>query len=1031
MQHSSHRARLLASTLVAGAAFTLLTGHAFAQSTQNCPSPDKNGNCTDDVVVTGSRIKRDSFTSPDPIQVITAEQASLSGYADTASLLQQSSIATGTFQTGDQLTGFVTTGGAGNKTLALSRLGAQRTIILLDGKRLGPAGISGTVGPVSLDTIPEYSIERIEVLRDGASSIYGSDAVAGVVNIITKRKHDGGSLSAYTSQAELAGGNAYSISGEFGKTFDKGYIDIGGEYFEQERVSRGQRYYTSCAEDYVFNPTTGARADFVGTTANDGHNYKCYNSSNNDIAVSYTAINPATGKPQGQSATIQYLQPGYAYPGYAGGNDVPASIAATFARQARNGFPGTFGYGNYTSPYVDRASVISPDKHFSANLNAAYDFTSHTQLYGQLLFNDRISTQNGARQYFPGSGAAGNALNAAFIGGNPNNIFAGTGVNPIYPIIEQPYDSHQNVKYYRGVVGLKGDFANAGWFSRFSYDVYGVYSRSDADYSVDQIYLDRTDALTNSAAPCTTVGIINVSNYSCANLPNGIPLFSQRVLSGNFTQAERNFLFFKANGTTTYDQYILEGDITGDLFTLPAGVVSLAIGASYRHDHIDDTPDPQVQAGNSWGFSAAGHTVGSDAVKEVYAEVTVPILKDFPFVKNLSFDLSGRYSDYDSYGSTSTYKVSGNWTVIPDLRFRGSVGTSFRAPALYELYLAHQTSFSGQSSVDPCYNYGTNNPSQTIQNACAALGIPNNYVGVQNPGGGSSATLSTGGGKGSLQAETSQAKSIGFIVSPKHFGIDRWSNLAVSVDYTDIQVHNEVATFGAYNIISQCLQGVTAFCSLYKRDLNPTSPTYFNIISVNNNYVNVASQGVRFLDANIHMDHNFGEFGKLSVETKATFTFSDKRRLLGNSIPTNYNGGTYNYDAPAMSGDINIQYDLRDWTVFWRVSGVGKGSDTSFIGFDTSPTSRYATTLSPTTGAAIPTAVHYKYETEALIFHTVSVRKRLPQFDAEVTVGISNLFDEAPPLESTGQFRIGDAAIGYSDEVMIGRSYYARVTKKF
>ncbi len=1017
---------LLCSTVLAG---VMMSAPAFAQSTSDTAG-DK-ANAPTDVVVTGSRIKRDSFTAPDPIQVITAEQATLSGYADTASLLQQSSIATGTFQTGDQLTGYVTTGGAGNKTLALSRLGSQRTIILLDGKRLGPAGVSGTVGPVSLDVIPEFNIDRIEVLRDGASSIYGSDAVAGVVNIITKKNHDGGSLSAYTSQAEGAGGNAYSISGEFGKTFDKGYIDIGGEYYEQERVSRGQRDYTSCAEDYVFNPTTGARQDILaGGTPNDGHFYKCFNQSNNDISVQYRAANPVTGVVSTQSATLQYLKPGVVYPNAAGGNDVPASIAGLFARQARAGFLGTYPYANYTSAAVDRASVISPDKHYDLTINGGYDINATNHIYGSFLFNDRISTQMGVRQYFPGSGAAGNALNAAFTGGNPNNIFIGTGVTPIYPIISLPYDSKQDVKYYRGVIGMKGDFTNMGWFNRFSYDVSGTYSRSDASYSVDQIYLDRTDALTNSAAGCTTVGIVNVSNYSCSALPNGIPLFSQRVLAGNFTQAEKDFLFFKAHGSTTYDQYILEGTITGDLFELPAGPVGMALGVSYRHDHIDDTPDPQVQAGNSWGFSAAGHTVGSDAVKEVYGELTVPVLKNLPGIQSLNFDISGRYSDYDSYGSTSTYKIAGNWTVIPDLRFRASVGTSFRAPALYELYLAHQTSFSGQSAVDPCYNYGTNNPLQKIQQACAALGIPNNYVGTQNPGGGSSATISTGGGIGNLQAETSQAKSIGVIISPKHFGIDRWANLQVSLDYTDIQVHNEVSTFGAYNIISQCLQGQTAFCSLFTRDMNPTSATYFNIISVNNNYVNVAKQGVRFLDANVHMDHNFGKYGKLGIEAKMTWTFSDKTKLLGSSAPTNYNGGTYNYDAPDVSGDINIQYDLRDWTVFWRVSGVGKGSDTEFIGYDTTTSTRYAT-INPTTGVVSGVPTKFKYDTEATIYHTVSVRKRLPEWNAEVTMGISNVFDEPPPIESTGEFRIGDAAIGYADALMIGRSYFARITKKW
>lgn len=1035
------------------AAASTSTGTATASAPASAPSPQseqtKRESEVGAIVVTGSRIKRDSFTAPDPVQVITAEQATLSGYADTSSLLQQSAIATGTFQTGDQLTGYVTTGGAGNKTLSLSRLGAQRTIILLDGKRLGPAGVSGTVGPVSLDVIPEFNIERVEVLRDGASSIYGSDAVAGVVNIITKKSRNGGSLSAYTSQALEAGGNRYSLSGAYGRTFSRGYVDLGGEYFEQQRLARGQRDYTNCAEDYVFNPTTGQRLDLVaGGTPNDNHFYKCFNQSNNDIAVSYRAANPVTGVLQSQSATLQYRKDGLTYPTYAQGNDVPATLAGTFARQARAGYPLTYPYGNYTSPYYDRASVVSPDKFYDFNINGGYDLSTTTHLYGSFLFNDRISTQTGVRQYFPGSGAAGNTLNAAFVAGNPNNIFAGTGVTPLYPIISQQSDAHQNVKYYRGVAGIKGDLTGLGWFNRFSYDVYGVYSRSDANYSVDQIYLDRTNALTSSAAPCTTdltsVGLSNKSNYSCSSLPNGIPLFSSRVLSGQFTQAERDFLFFKAQNTTIYDQYIVEADITGDLFTLPAGMVRTAFGVSYRHDHIDDVPDQQFQIGNVWGSSAAGRTVGSDSVKEVYAELSVPVIKDVPLVKALNFDLSTRYSDYESYGSTTTYKFAGNWTIIPDLRFRGSYGTSFRAPALYELYLAHQTGFSGQSAVDPCYNYGTNNPGPSIVAACRAIGIPDNYVGQQNPGGGGSAIISTGGGIGNLQAETSTAKSIGVIIEPKHFGIDRFAHLQVSLDYIDIQVENQVSTFGSFNIITQCLQGNASFCTLFTRDLNPTSSTYFNILNVNNNYVNVAREGVRFLDADVHMDHDFGNFGRLSLDGRLVWTFSAKTTLLGDSSPYNYNGGTYgNFDdtaGPDFSADFNLRWDRKDWTLFWRTAGIGKGSDVecsinasgacTFYGFDTSTSTRYST-VNPVTGVVSGTPVKYKYNTEATIYHTISLRKKIPSYNAEVTVGVTNLLNEHPPAESTGQFRIGTSAIGYANDLLIGRSFFARLTKKF
>lgn len=1030
---TSNRSRLLATTLIAGAALTVMGGQAFAQSTKPaCATPDKDGNCPQDVVVTGSRIKRNAFTAPDPITVITAEQATLAGYADTASLLQQSSIASGSFQTNDQLTGFVVTGGPGSKTLNIRRLGANRSIILLDGKRLGPAGVGGTVGPVDLNVIAQSSIAKIEVLKDGASSIYGSDAVAGVVNIITKKNHDGGEISAYTSQAELAGGNSYQLSGDWGKTFDRGYIEVAGEYYEQTRLAKGQRDYTNCSEDYLFNPTTGARVDYAGAAnlPNEGHYYKCYNLTSNDISVQYRAVNPVNNLLATQSATLQYLQQGVTYPTYAGGNDVPGTFSAALggnlnnflARQARAGFPGTYPYANYTSPYVDRASIISPDRHYNLSFNGGYDIDSNTHLYAQFQYSDRISKQTAARQLFP-------ALGSAWIAGNPNNIFAGTGVTPVYPIIALPYDYEQNVNYYRGVAGLKGDFHGLGWFDRFSYDVFAVYSRSDATYTVDQIYNDRVVATTTSAAACNPA-TPNISGFSCASAPN-IPWLSSRVVSGNFTQAERDFLFFKAHSATTYDQYIVEGSVTGDLFTLPAGAVGGAFGVSYRHDKINDTPDPQIQAGNLWGFSASGHTAGSDAVSEAYAELNIPVLKNLPGIQSLNFDVSGRYSDYDSYGSTSTYKVSGNWTVIPDLRFRGSVGTSFRAPALYELFLAHQTSFSGQGTVDPCVNYGTSGVSAKIQQSCAALGIPSTYTGVSPNGGGGSATVSTGGGKGSLQAETSQAKSIGVVITPKHFGIDRWTNFSIALDYFDFQVHNEVRTFGSYNILAQCYNGNTAFCGLFTRDLNPASPSYQNILLINNNYVNVASQGVRGLDATIHADHNFGKWGRLAFDANMTWTFADKSLLLGGTPITDNNGTTFNYNGPDFSGNAALEWDYNDWTVFWNAQALGKGSDTEQIGGDVFNNTRYSTAANFTSTSNTPLGVpvYYKQHVEAIIYHDISVRKRFPALNAEFIVGVKNVFNQEPPAQSTGQFRAGTAALNAYD--VIGRSYFARVTKKF
>jgi iron complex outermembrane receptor protein len=412
-------------------------------------------------------------------------------------------------------------------------------------------------------------------------------------------------------------------------------------------------------------------------------------------------------------------------------------------------------------------------------------------------------------------------------------------------------------------------------------------------------------------------------------------------------------------------------------------------------------------------------------VGEAYLELNVPVIKNLPFIQNLSADLSGRYSDYNSYGTTTTYKVTGNWTVSPELKFRGSVGSSFRAPALYELYLAHQTGFLGQTSVDPCVNYGSSGVSATVQASCAALGIPSTYTGVSPNGGGGSATISTGGGIGNLKAETSLAKSIGLVVTPKHFGIDTWTHLSVAVDYFQFKVSDEVQTFGSAAILTQCYQGNTAFCGLFQRDLNPASPSYLNILTVNNNYVNVASQYVNGLDVTIHADHDFGDKGKVSFETNLTWTMTDKKVLLGGSGIQDYNGATYNYDGPDFAGNASLRWDRGNYTVFWNSQFIGKGSDTQLFGGDVFSNSKYANVPA----GILSAQTYYKQYVDTRIYHDISVQRRLPSMNAEITLGMRNAFDEAPPSQSTGQFRSGTSALNAYD--MIGRQFFGRLSKKW
>ncbi|KRA76154.1 hypothetical protein ASD89_00010 [Caulobacter sp. Root656] len=985
-----YRKLLLGTSMIVGlAGATAVATPSLARELDAPPAPaaapaplqttDAAGSDTEveALVVTGSRIRRTDFNSPDPIQVITADQAQARGVVDMSELLQTATTAAGSFQINNQLTGYVTDGGPGGNSVSLRGLGAQRTLVLLNGRRAGPAGVGGTVGPFDLNVIPQSLVDHVEILKSGASSVYGSDAVAGVINIITKTNLDGVELNAYGTAPQHKGGEVYRLNAAAGKTFSRGYINGAFDYYRQEPLLNKQRSYTACAQDYLFDAATGERVDYKGL---DGKT-KCLNLSNGYTQVGGRNLVPIVA--------------GVTYPTAAQGNNSPY---AGFARFSRAGFPDTYPYQPSETPLYGDSTSISPVSRYTATLSGGFDITPKVQAYTELMFNRRTSSQTGAAQIFQ-SFAQRNIVNGApnnLPASNPNNPFGASAVT----VTAYKSGGRQSIDYYRGVLGLKGSFdVLGGW----DWDIYGQYSKSDGTYNIGpRLYLDRFLALNSPNVACTNSPLGgNVSNFNCSSLPNGIPWASPRVLSGQFTDAERSFLFFQEDNKTTYTHKYIEGYTSGDLFSLPAGKVGAAFGFQVRKEAIDDQPGPQALLRNVALFSTSDVTKGSDSVKEAYGELNVPVLKGLPGVESLNLDVSGRISDYKSYGTSKTYKVGVDWQLIPSFRIRASQGTSFRAPSLYEQFLGNQTSYLGQNQVDPCYDYG-NDPTATanvIKN-CQSQGIPDDYVAT----GGSSAIIYANGGRDVLDAETSKARMLGFVWTPS------FADLHVSVDYFDYNVKNEIRQFGAANILYQCYNAAdfptSAYCSLFQRE-----PTTHYITFINNSYVNVANERNKGLDLTTDYGHDTA-FGRFTLNTQFTWQFKDKTTLLGESEPEDYNGST---QEPDFTGQIQAGFERGDWTYNWLVNLIGKASDTELEGGDVFASTKYGRD------------VYYKQYTEFSTYHTLSVRYKKDDWSA--TAGVINLFGEEPPAQSTGQFRRGVAALNEFD--LIGRRLFVNLSKRW
>ena len=1035
---SFRKSYLATTSLCTGMLLAALAGPAFAadQATPGAqPTPQTTpasktppaasadqSTAVTEIVVTGSLIKASNFKSPAPLDVITADQSSLVGNVDTSQILQLSPVAANAEQINNFYTGLVGfAGGAGANTLSLRGLGSDRTLILLNGERMGPAGVSGEVGPVDLNTIPSSLIDHIEILKDGASSIYGSDAVAGVVNIITKTNTDGLELHAFSGVSQEGGGNSYQLNGTWGKTFDKGYITASMDYYRQDALYSGSRSYLDCSQDLVKDSTTGQSADIADAGSGQDKCFGQFFQGNNIVnSVEDLLLGDIFGIPNAYVANPAAVAGGGVFdPDFGSGLDVPGFQAAGLLICSGGVVcPAGSAFGTDTAatraslalvpfnvPLWNKTTAISPVSRYTFSLFGGYDLTPEAKLYGSFMFNQRDSEQIAPSQFFT-------VVNP----GNPFN--PGFGIPE--PIIQQLEPDTQAVSYYRGVVGVKGSLPNIGTLTNWTYDVYGQVSYSDGAYTQTYNKNDRINAIAG-AGPGSNGCDVNAlepffgSGETMAQAEPGVAcvpvnLF-QAVANGGFTPAEAAFLYSQETGHTTYLQEYVQGSVTGDLFNLPAGPLQAAAGVHLRRESLDDVPGADFISQNVYNETTSGITKGSEDIEEVFGELQVPLLRNLPLINALNLDVSGRYSHYSSFGGNFTYKGTADWKVTDWFEVRGTYGTAFRAPALFELFLADETGFENGASFDPCVDYATSGVSATVQKNCAAQGISGTFA-----GGLESATISQGGGAGHLKAETSDSETIGFVLTPHLWDTD----INIAVDYYDFDIDNQIALFGPGNILAQCYGSPnfpnSPFCSLFQRDLIPGDPNFGAVTLVNNDYVNIAKELDQGLDVDLQGSHTFKDTWKVTLEANLDFTFYNNTFLLG-GVTNNFLG---TIGEPRFVGNTDVRLDHGDWTFNYLLYMVGAVSDDPIV----------ATTLPNFRGTTETVVANYSipfYTTS-----TISVRKKFDKFVVEA--GIKNVFNKIPPLISGGdpdEVRQGNAIGADSQYDFIGRQFYFDIDAKF
>ena len=999
----------LASVLLAATSASVCAQEATAPQPQEeeAAKREKDANATnlDTVTVTGSRISRDTFNSVSPVQVVKREAGKIAGVATTTGVLQGLAVTAGSEQINSSFGGYVVDGGGGVNTLSLRGLGPNRTLTLLNGRRMGPAGSRGSVGAVDLNTLPNIIVDRVEILKDGASSIYGSDTVAGVANIITRTKIDAPVVEMHYKAPADSGGEEFTWAAAAGTTHDNWWLSGSIEFFNRAELTIGDRDWSSKCPRPLWgrDPDTGAygRDDW---------------------------INPATGQPgcwglDAGGVTMNTIgtpwelgRAGAGNLGYYGtffpGEDVGMPPGMDFFNRWRPR-PGTAGasladyegvdaYGRDT---FDRRmlneSLSSPTTNVTGFLQGARDLNAlgNAEMYFDLLAHRRESRQTGYRQFildYPtGSMLLPEAMRefqalAPPEDGTTNGLPVG-----VRAFIGFGNDkSEQNVNFFRFTGGLRGDIG-----SEWNYDFFVGHSRSDADYSMQAFLSDR---LAKSKDVVTTA-----NGFACRDTSDGCvaaPALTPDIVGGRLPADYINYVFRTVTGDTLFTETTGNVTVEGPLFDLPFGTVSAAVGAEYRRSKIDDSPDANSVAHNLYGLTSSEATRGKDATREIFAEVEIPLLAGLPGAQELTANASWRFTDYNSYGADTTYKIGLLYTPVSWLSLRLSQGTSFRAPSLYEQYLGATTGFIGGGS-DPCEDWAKLPEASNVRANCESEKIPNNFSQM------SSITVAGQGGKVTgIEAETSKARTVGIVLKPE---FPSWfGDLSLAADWFQITLDNSVAQLSGGSILDLCYGSLKSdfdadngWCRMVTRFEN-------NTLYVTQNYINIASNRVRGWDFTARYIRDIG-LGEFQMTANMTNFMDQSGRTFPGDPMVNYTG---NINSPQKTGVLQMSYEYKKWSLWYGLEWIDDQDS-------------YAYYAEGDADALAGLKDTYQLHVDDYYNSHASLTYKADKWT--IIGGIRNIADRQPPKISTGVVASFANAPLYSGYDYLGRSYFLTFTKEF
>lgn len=940
---------------------------------QGAPAGDQ----IEEITVTGSRIVRQDYETTSPVFTLDSQALLDAGTPQIEQVLNEL----------PQLVPTITTtsnnpSNGGQAFVDMRGLGAGRTLVLMDGARLQPSTVSGLI---DLNTIPAGLIESIEIVSGGGSAVYGSDAIAGVVNVKMRRDFEGVQISAMSSLTGENDGVTNGVNILLGGNFaeDRGNAVMYMSYDDRESVFAGERAFSQVA--------LGAGLTPLGSTSVPEGFYVA-SSTNEASQAAYDSVFGAGAVPN--SSWIGFNSDGSVF-----------SRTGTVNFQGDTSDPG-FNPENYTYNYSPVNYLQLPLERRQVAAFGHFGLTEGIEAYARMSFTNYSASQELAATPIGAGIGSTMSVNNPFIPADLATILA-SRTDPDADFVFNkrtvevgPRNGSNTYNVFQTQLGLRGDFqlGNYDW----GWDVLGSWGRTNRlEHQTGNVSRSRLQSAYDATADDPNTPEDESDPLGCG----GLNPFGAGVMLPACAQA----IAIQAQNTTELTTTGVTAAFTGGVLELPAGTLQTAFGLEYREVEAVFRPDEFLASGDVVGFNAQQPTEGAIDVVEGFVEVAVPLLADMPGISYLGLDAAYRRSDYNLAGGVNTYMAGLEYEPFDSVKFRGSYNRAIAAPNVSQLFRPQAENFPAYS--DPCWNDSDERlgPDAAQVNAlCAAQGAGANFPE------GNTQVRALAGGNPDLDPESADTYTLGVVWTPEFADND----IRLAVDWFRYEIEDKIGGVPASSIISRCYndQGANPnyeldnfWCNFFNRS---SAGIAQDVVTIDQN---LGKNNIDGIDVQLDYGRDLGP-GGFSANMALTHLLSWQQQEDPASPLTDQEGtiGIVLAETfPEWKARLSLGYTLQQFDVRWTMNYI---SSMDAVNNDASRSTPSADALAP----SVPSYVYHRL-----------TGTWMPIDELSLTLGIANLTDKQPPIYTADPGAGVQANTDPSTYDVLGRRYFLNATYSF